>query len=91
VRRNRRHRGHTGGNPGGTTVWAEEPQVARSSGNHQSGLAGCRGGRTCRGSRVPMVKIVEPDSKRKSRSVRLGEAANGKLSSSKTTYRETIG
>jgi hypothetical protein len=36
-----------------------------------------------RGSRVPMVKTVEPDSKRKSRSVRLNEATSGKLSSSK--------
>jgi hypothetical protein len=41
-------------------------------------------------SRVPMVETVEPDSKRKSRSVRLGEAASGKLSSSKTTCREII-
>jgi hypothetical protein len=43
-----------------------------------------------RGSDVPMVETVEPESKRKSRSVRLGEAASGKLSSSKTTCRETI-
>jgi hypothetical protein len=42
------------------------------------------------GSRVPMVEIVELDSKRKSRSVRLGEAMRGKLSSLKTTCRETI-
>jgi hypothetical protein len=42
-----------------------------------------------RGSRVPMVETVEPDSKRKSRSFRLGEAASRKLSSSKTTCRET--
>jgi hypothetical protein len=34
-------------------------------------------------SRVPMVKTVEPDSQRKSRSVGLGEAVRGKLSSSK--------
>jgi hypothetical protein len=34
-----------------------------------------------------MVEIVEPDSKR---SVRLGEAAMEKLSSSKTTCQETI-
>jgi hypothetical protein len=33
-----------------------------------------------------MVETVEPDSKRKSRSVRLGEVAKGKLSSSKTIY-----
>jgi hypothetical protein len=39
---------------------------------------------------VPMVETVGPDSQRKSRSVRLGEAASGKLSSSKTTCRETI-
>jgi hypothetical protein len=34
---------------------------------------------------VPMVKTGEPDSHKKSRSVRLGEAASGKLSSSNTT------
>jgi hypothetical protein len=39
---------------------------------------------------VPMVETVGPDLQRKSRSVRLGEAASGKLSSSKTTCRETI-
>jgi hypothetical protein len=33
---------------------------------------------------------VELDSKRKSRLVRLGEEANGKLSSLKTTCQETI-
>jgi hypothetical protein len=41
-------------------------------------------------SRVPMVETVEPDLQRKFRSVGLGEAARGKLSSSKTTCRETI-
>jgi hypothetical protein len=39
---------------------------------------------------VPMVKTVGPDSQKISRSVRLGEAARRKLSSSKTTCRETI-
>jgi hypothetical protein len=39
---------------------------------------------------VLMVEIMGPDAQRKSRSVRLGEAARGKLSSSKTTCRETI-
>jgi hypothetical protein len=39
---------------------------------------------------VPMVETVRLDSQRKSRSVRLGEAASGKLSSSKTTCREMI-
>jgi hypothetical protein len=39
---------------------------------------------------VPMVETVGADSQRKSRSVRLGEAASGKLSSSKITCRETI-
>jgi hypothetical protein len=39
---------------------------------------------------VPMVETVGPDSQRKSRSVRLGEAVRGKLSSSKTTSQETI-
>jgi hypothetical protein len=42
------------------------------------------------GSRVPMVETMEPGSKRKYRLVRWGEAARGKLSSSKTTCRETI-
>jgi hypothetical protein len=39
---------------------------------------------------VPMVETMGPDSQRKSKSVRLGEAVRGKLSSSKTTCRETI-
>jgi hypothetical protein len=39
---------------------------------------------------VPMVETMGPDSQRKSRSVRLSEAASRKLSSSKTTCRETI-
>jgi hypothetical protein len=37
-----------------------------------------------------MDEIMEPNSKRKSRSVRLGEAVSGKLPSSKTTCRETV-
>jgi hypothetical protein len=41
-------------------------------------------------SQVPMVETVELDSQRKSRSIGLGEVARGKLSSSKTTCRETI-
>jgi hypothetical protein len=41
-------------------------------------------------SRVSTMETVEPDSQRKSRLVELGEAARGKLSSSKTTCRETI-
>jgi hypothetical protein len=53
-------------------------------------LAGRCGGRTYRESRVLMVETTEPDSKRKSRSVRLDEVASGNLSSSKTTYREMI-
>jgi hypothetical protein len=36
------------------------------------------------------VETVKPNSQRKSRLVGLGEAARGKLSSSKTTCRETI-
>jgi hypothetical protein len=39
---------------------------------------------------APMVEIVGSDSQRKYRLVRLGEAASGKLSSLKTTCRETI-
>jgi hypothetical protein len=39
---------------------------------------------------VPMVETMGPDSQRKFRLVRLGEAASGKLYSSKTTCRETI-
>jgi hypothetical protein len=41
-------------------------------------------------SQVPMVETMETDSQRKSRSVRLGEPASGKLSSSKITCHETI-
>jgi hypothetical protein len=41
-------------------------------------------------SRVQMVETVRPDTQRKSRSVRLGEAASGKLSTSKTTCHEMI-
>jgi hypothetical protein len=37
----------------GLPVQAEEPQVARSPGNHLGGLAGHRGGRTCRGESGP--------------------------------------
>jgi hypothetical protein len=37
-----------------------------------------------------MVETVEPDFKRKYRSVKLGEVTSGKLSSSKTTCREMI-
>jgi hypothetical protein len=37
-----------------------------------------------------MVETMGPDSQRKSRLVRLGEAASGKLSSSKTTCDEMI-
>jgi hypothetical protein len=39
---------------------------------------------------VPVVDTVGPDSQRKSKLVRFGEAVRGKLSSSKTTCRETI-
>jgi hypothetical protein len=39
---------------------------------------------------ILMGLTEEPDSQRKSRSVRWGEAAIGKLASSKTTCRETI-
>jgi hypothetical protein len=39
---------------------------------------------------VLMVETMELDSQRKSRSVRLGEEASGKVSSSKTSCHETI-
>jgi hypothetical protein len=39
---------------------------------------------------ITMVKTMGPDLQRKSMSVRLGKAARGKLSSSKTTCRKTI-
>jgi hypothetical protein len=39
---------------------------------------------------VPMVETVGADSQRKSKSVRRGETARGKLSSSKTICRKTI-
>jgi hypothetical protein len=39
---------------------------------------------------IPMVETMGLNSQRKSRSVRLGEATSGKLSSSKITCREKI-
>jgi hypothetical protein len=75
----------------------------RTAGAGRGATSGSKPGRTTRagwqatvvvelavGSRVPMVETMEPDSKRKFRLIRLGEAASGKLSSSKNTCRETI-
>jgi hypothetical protein len=80
-----------GKNPGGTV----EAGRGATRGSNSEGISGAG----WRGAEVEvltavrwvlMVETVGPDSKRKSRSVRLGEAASGKLSSSKTTCRETI-
>jgi hypothetical protein len=80
-----------GRNPGGTV----EAGRGATRGSKPEGISGAgqRGARV----EVPavvrwvlMVETVGPDSQRKSRSVRLGEAASGKLSSSKTTCREII-
>jgi hypothetical protein len=80
-----------GRNPGGTAGAGREA----TGGSKAGGFSGA--GRRGAGVEVPavvrwvtMVEIVGLDSQRKSRSVRLGEAASGKLSSSKTTCRETI-
>jgi hypothetical protein len=80
-----------GRNPGGT---AEAGRLA-TGGSKPRGISGA-GQRgvgvevTAVVRWVQMVETVEPDSQRKSRSVRLCEAASGKLYSSKTTCRETI-
>jgi L-aminopeptidase/D-esterase-like protein len=78
-------------NPGGTTGAGR----GATRGSKPGGISGT--GRRGVGVEVPavvrlipMVETVGPDSQRKSRSVRLGETASEKLSSSKTTYRETI-
>jgi hypothetical protein len=80
-----------GRNPGGTAGAGR----GAIGGSKRRGISGS--GRRGAGVKVPavvswfpMVKSMGPDSQRKSRSVRLGEAASGKLSSSKITCRETI-
>jgi hypothetical protein len=77
--------------PGGT---AGVGRLA-TGGSKPRGISGA--GRRGAGGEVPtvvrwvsMVETMWPDSQRKSRSVRLGEAARGKLPSSKTTCREMI-
>jgi L-aminopeptidase/D-esterase-like protein len=73
-----------GRNPGGTVGAGR----GATSGSNPGGIseAGWQGAMVlavvCR---VPTVETVEPDSQKKSRSVGLGEAAKGKLSSSKFT------
>jgi hypothetical protein len=90
VRHSRRRRGCTGHNSRRDCRCRQRSHKwLEAWGNHRGGLAGRRGGRTCRGSELAMVETVEPDSKRKSRSVKLDEAVSGKLSSSKTACRET--
>jgi hypothetical protein len=80
-----------GGNPGGIVGvgWGV------TGGSKPGGISGA--GRRGAGVEVPavvrwvpMVETVGPDSQRKSRSVRLGEAASEKSSSSKNTCCETI-
>jgi hypothetical protein len=72
-----------GRNPGGTA------RAGRgATGGSKTGGAGVEVPTVVRW--VPMVETVGPDSQIKSRSVRLGEAASGKLSSSKIACRETI-
>jgi hypothetical protein len=80
-----------GRNPGGTA----EAGRGATGGSKPGGISGA--GWWCAGVDVPivvrwvlMVEIVGTDSQRKFRPVRLGEAASGKLSSSKTTCHETI-
>jgi hypothetical protein len=80
-----------GRNPGGTAgVGRGATRGSKPGGTTKAGGLAAVVVEPARGSRVLMVETVESDSKRKSRSVRLGEAASGKLSSSKTTCRETI-
>jgi hypothetical protein len=78
-------------NPGGTVMAGK----GATGGSKPGGISGA--GRWGAGVEVPvvvrwvpMVETVGADSQRKSRSVRLGEATSGKLSSSKITCRETI-
>jgi hypothetical protein len=86
----------TGGGAAVVAAWGRKPggtiRASRlaTGGSKLGGISGA--GRRGAGGEVPivvrwvpMVETVGPDSQRKSRSVRLGEAARGKLSSSKTT------
>jgi hypothetical protein len=85
---------------GATVVAARGRNSGGTTGAGRGGTGGSKisgAGRRGVGVEVPtvvrwvsMVETVGPDSQRKSRSVRLGEEASGKLSSSKTTCRETI-
>jgi hypothetical protein len=78
-----------GRNPG----WTTGARRRATSGSNLGGTSGAGWqGATVPAvvSRVPMVETVESDSQRKSRPVGLGEAARGKLSSSKTKCREMI-
>jgi hypothetical protein len=66
------------------------PVTEVTRGRNLEGTTGAGGqasavGEPAIGSGVPMVGNGEPDSHKKSKSVRLDEAASGKLSSSKTT------
>jgi hypothetical protein len=80
-----------GRKPGGTTRAGRLAMVgSKPKGISGAGQQGAGGEVPTVVRWVPMVETMGPDSQRKSRSVKLGEAARGKLSSSKTTCRETI-
>jgi hypothetical protein len=80
-----------GWNLGGTAGAVRGVTRGREArGDYRGGLTSRRSSSTCSGEGVLMGLTEDPDSQRKSRSVRWGEAAGGKLASSKTTCRETI-
>jgi hypothetical protein len=71
-----------GRNPGGAVgAGREATGGSKPGGSFGAGRRGARVEVPAVVRWVPMVKTVGPDSQRKSRSVRLGEAASGKLSS----------
>jgi hypothetical protein len=80
-----------GWNTGGTAGAVRGDHPGREArGDYRGGLTSHRSSSTYSGEGVLMGLTEDPDSQRKSRSVRWGEAASGKLASSKTTCREMI-
>jgi hypothetical protein len=80
-----------GRKPGGTTgVGRLATGGSKPRGISGAGRRGARGEVPAVVRWVSMVETMGLDSQRKSRSVRFDEVARGKLSSSKTTCRETI-
>jgi hypothetical protein len=78
-------------NPGGTAgAGREATESSKPGGISSAGRQGVEVEVPAVVRWVPMEETVGPDSQRKSRSVRLGETASGKLSPSKITCRETV-